>query len=74
MELDMYAALELHTATTIANGHAELLHFSELLKVSDSIFRSLKENLMQHNFEEIFRGISREKMVVSQSTYPQAPF
>ena len=31
--LDMYAALEVHTAVTIAAGCKELLHFSKALKV-----------------------------------------
>jgi hypothetical protein len=31
--LDMYAALEVHTAVTIAAGRKELLRFSKALKV-----------------------------------------
>ena len=34
--MDMYAALEVHTSETIANGRAEVLKFSVLIKVSSS--------------------------------------
>ncbi|KAF9455170.1 hypothetical protein BDZ94DRAFT_1146294, partial [Collybia nuda] len=58
LELDMYASLEVHTATTISDGKEELKHFSKLIneyetKYSDKSWNFPKNHTHGHLFKDI---------------------
>ncbi|KIJ98243.1 hypothetical protein K443DRAFT_133505 [Laccaria amethystina LaAM-08-1] len=67
--LDMYAALEVHTAVTIAAGRKELLHFSKALKAyeqhnnngdSEKNWEFLKCHTHAHMFDDIVaKGVTK---------------
>ncbi|KAF8971925.1 hypothetical protein BDZ97DRAFT_1901552 [Flammula alnicola] len=65
LELDMYASLTMHTDTTLAAGHAELLVFNNLLKkykkdYPDKNWNFPKAHTHQHLFGDIKnKGVTR---------------